>query len=339
MIGDYVWNDFNLDGSQSGESAQGVPNVVVRLVRQSDGAVVQTTVSDAQGLYLFSEYDGVVLPSTTYRVEVVSSGQAALNDRQPTTQNAVGDTLDSDVSVVPRAQPYATAPFSSGPRGSRLLDNADIGLVPTLVVQGSVFEDRDANGQNAADPTDPGVPGVLIELRANDGTLIATTTSGPTGLYTFSSADFPTTIVPGAPLRVDIPLAQAPLANMHETTPNTGPEPTDSDVTRVGTVLRAPVTVPARGSPPTVIDAGVVARVIIADFVFEDIDEDGVQDGGEPGIANIVVQLRSTGGSTLATVATDSNGLYMFDSTDGVLQADTDYVIFIASSQFSCKKK
>jgi hypothetical protein len=57
----------------------------------------------------------------------------------------------------------------------------------------------------------------------------------------------------------------------------------------------------------------------IGDFVWCDLNNDGVQDPGEPGVAGVVVDLSCADGSSNSTV-TDSNGFYLFENiTPGVL--------------------
>ena len=51
----------------------------------------------------------------------------------------------------------------------------------------------------------------------------------------------------------------------------------------------------------------------IGDFVWLDLDGDGVQDAGEPGMAGVTVHLLDGNGSQLASAATDANGHYQFD--------------------------
>lgn len=73
----------------------------------------------------------------------------------------------------------------------------------------------------------------------------------------------------------------------------------------------------------------------IGDFVWRDMNGDGIQDPGEPGLANVTVNLLdSTGTTVLDTVLTDSNGAYLFSSLDPgdyivefVLPAEHDYTI------------
>ncbi len=55
----------------------------------------------------------------------------------------------------------------------------------------------------------------------------------------------------------------------------------------------------------------------LGDFVWEDKNANGVQDAGEAGIANVVVQLKDTAGNVVATTTTDASGGYHFDVNPG----------------------
>lgn len=68
----------------------------------------------------------------------------------------------------------------------------------------------------------------------------------------------------------------------------------------------------------------------IGNRVWLDIDADGIQDAGEPGISGVTVQLYdATGATLLGTAMTDGSGAYYFNSTNvtgGILPA-TDYIV------------
>src|SRR5205085_201621 len=70
------------------------------------------------------------------------------------------------------------------------------------------------------------------------------------------------------------------------------------------------VTLPIGGSDQT-IDFGFVppAAGQIGDFVWKDLNGNGVQDAGEPGIAGLTVTL---GGTASGTTTTDGSGHYLF---------------------------
>jgi len=50
----------------------------------------------------------------------------------------------------------------------------------------------------------------------------------------------------------------------------------------------------------------------IGDRVWEDRNEDGIQDDGEPGIGGVTVYLLDDRGGNLNSTTTDSNGIYWF---------------------------
>jgi hypothetical protein len=50
----------------------------------------------------------------------------------------------------------------------------------------------------------------------------------------------------------------------------------------------------------------------IGDRVWEDLDGDGIQDSGEPGISGVDVRLYDAGGNRLASTVTDDDGAYTF---------------------------
>ena len=72
------------------------------------------------------------------------------------------------------------------------------------------------------------------------------------------------------------------------------------------------------------VDINVVFRGSIGDFVFNDYDGDGIQNGGEPGIAEVMVILYDDMDNVVAVTETDGNGLYLFDD---ILPGDY-YVVF-----------
>ena len=84
-IGDLVWNDLDADGIQD-DDEEGFENVVVRLLN-SDDAVLFSTLTDANGNYLFEN-----LPGGSYQVQV---------DTATIPLDFVAPTYDADGLVVP----------------------------------------------------------------------------------------------------------------------------------------------------------------------------------------------------------------------------------------------
>ena len=69
--------------------------------------------------------------------------------------------------------------------------------------------------------------------------------------------------------------------------------------------------VPGPGVPETVTGADPCTGTI-GDFVWVDLDRDGIQDAGEPGIASAALTLRAANGSVVATTTSGANGAYAF---------------------------
>jgi CSLREA domain-containing protein len=71
-----------------------------------------------------------------------------------------------------------------------------------------------------------------------------------------------------------------------------------------------------------------VCSAAIGDFVWQDDNEDGVQDGGEPGIEGVTVRLYNNANTLIATTTTDVNGAYLFNA----INSGTYYLIFDVST-------
>ncbi|MBK9735313.1 MAG: T9SS type A sorting domain-containing protein [Saprospiraceae bacterium] len=50
----------------------------------------------------------------------------------------------------------------------------------------------------------------------------------------------------------------------------------------------------------------------IGNFVWDDLNANGIQDGGEPGIGSVLVRLFNSVGTQISTKVTDTNGFYLF---------------------------
>jgi protocatechuate 3,4-dioxygenase beta subunit len=60
-----------------------------------------------------------------------------------------------------------------------------------------------------------------------------------------------------------------------------------------------------------------VPQAHLGDFVWEDTNGNGVQDGGEAGLAGVTVQLKDADGHVVASTTTDASGQYHFDVNAG----------------------
>jgi hypothetical protein len=179
----------------------------------------------------------------------------------------------------------------------------------------------DLNGNGCQDAGEPGIPGVVVNLYSGacgtTGTLIATTTTDSTGHYLFSGLCAGTYQV-----------AITTPAGYAATTPNAGckdttqpPFTADRD-SKCNCAGASPcitcVTLTAANPIDLNVDCGYIPQCSgqIGDFVWNDLNGNGCQDAGEPGIPGVTVNLYSgacgSAGTLVATTTTDSTGHYLF---------------------------
>jgi len=119
-LGDYVWLDRNANGVQdSGEP--GLEDVVVYLL-DAESNVLETTTTDANGFYLFTDLEP---GDYAIRVELPAAGY------QFTTSDQLDDAFDSDVNTETGISPLTTLDPSENDR------TMDVGIValPSLNVE------------------------------------------------------------------------------------------------------------------------------------------------------------------------------------------------------------
>jgi uncharacterized repeat protein (TIGR01451 family)/fimbrial isopeptide formation D2 family protein len=273
-IGDRVWFDIDRDGFQD-EGEDNVPGVTVTLT-DSDGNVVDTTVTDGDGRYLF---DGL-FPGD-YRVTF--SDLPA--DYEVTTTEATGDTsMDSNgLSSVKVALAAGETDLTY-----------DLGLWLPASVGDFVW--LDANADGIQDQGEAPVPGVTVTLLDADGNELATTTTDTDGAYLFDG------LVPGDYL-------------VRFTAPDgyvISPTNIGSDTAVDSDGITTAVTLDAGEHDPT-IDLGLYRPASLGDFVWLDMDADGIQDQGEAPVPGVTVTLLDADGNELDTTTTDADGAYLFD--------------------------
>ena len=286
-IGDYVWNDLNVNGVQdAGEPP--MAGVTVNL-RDLAGTVIGTTTTDANGLYNF-----VVPCSQTYVVETVTPAGFApspsLQGGDPTT-----DSNGSPTQVTIGADEHRR--------------DVDFGFY--ALCQGEIgdFVWHDLNRNGVQDPGEPGLLGVQLLLQGTDvnGNAVSrSATTNASGLYLFSG------VCPGT-YQVSYVAATVP-AGFLPTQTGQGSIETDSNA------APASVTLTDFNSSDLTIDFGfqVPCSGIVGDFVWEDRNANGVQDAGEPGIPNVEVRLYREGESSPAQVVmTNEHGFYQFTGLCG----------------------
>ena len=214
-------------------------------------------------------------------------------DSEPASNTA------TEQSVVP-GSPDDDNITGRGPTFGEDEDDHDVAAIdPTGSIGDFVWKDMDYDG--VQDAGEPGVAGVVVMLQTCTGQTIATTTTMANGSYIFDN------VFPGDyRLVFDISSQNGCIFTIQNATV----ENLDSDADENGFTDCFTVN---PGEEITTVDAGLAGLSDIGDFVFEDLDGDGIQDFNEPGIPNVVVNLYDGLGNLVNTTTTNGSGFYLFE--------------------------
>ncbi|SDD91444.1 SdrD B-like domain-containing protein [Aquimonas voraii] len=174
---------------------------------------------------------------------------------------------------------------------------------------------RDLNRNGIQDAGEPGIADVTVQLWNGARTqLLASTTTNANGIYTLQG---PT----GTAIRVR---AILPDASLRFSPMDAGGDDTrDSDIFPSGSEagFTASFTLASNVISITSFDVGMMTPPManVGNFVWRDLNRNGVQDSGEPGIPDVTVQLWN-GARTqlLASTTTNANGIYTLQGENGI---------------------
>ena len=291
-IGDTVWCDTDDDGMQdAGEP--GIPDVIVLLLCAGPDGTFGTAddytdmdVTDAFGMYLF---EGVPPGECVVTVDVTSVPDDKEVGMCPTEQ---------DVTVL-SGEAYLDADFCFRNRPGEIGD--------------TVFCDLDDDGVQG--PTEPGIPGVTVNL----------TCAGPDGMLGTADDDTDSQVTDanGNYLFTNVPDGECIVAVDPTTVdgkiPGICPTSVDVDLMPAESYLDA--------------DFCFVEPAELGDYVWCDLDDDGMLDPGEPGLPGVVIHLLCAGpdrvlgtaDDIMLSTTTDMGGFYLFtDLPPGVCEVAVD---------------
>ncbi|QEL14097.1 DUF11 domain-containing protein [Limnoglobus roseus] len=293
-VGDSIFVDQNGNGVQD-PTEPGVPGATVNLQWAGPDGVLGTaddqtfrTTTDATGFYAFPGLP-VFGTSDPYRITVTPP----LTGLNPTADpDGVATPSVADLSI-PANLPFDTADFGYDGRGQTL--------------GGSVY--TDLNGNGVRDAGEPGIAGVTVRLSGTNvfgspvvdpatGLAYYEATTDANGQYTF------TNVFPGTYTITE--LQPAAYTDGGEAAGTLGGTVTDDRVSGI---------VVGVGSTGTGYNFGENRPSSISGTVYRDDNANGVQNAGEPGIANVRVTLTGTddrGNPVSITVVTDAAGNYTF---------------------------
>jgi protocatechuate 3,4-dioxygenase beta subunit len=191
---------------------------------------------------------------------------------------------------------------------------ADFGYIGSASIGDFVWEDTNGNG--VQDASESGLAGVTVELHDNEGNLKGTDITDANGNYSFY-------VMPGVYYVRFMP----PTGYSFSPQDKGDDDAKDSDAATTGQTI---MTTLVFGENDLTWDAGLYRPATLGDYVWEDLDADGIQDDGEFGIANAKVELYDSAGNLVATTHTDGSGFYSFT---GLMPGDY-YLVFTAPTGY-----
>ncbi|EGQ3412573.1 fibrinogen-binding adhesin SdrG C-terminal domain-containing protein [Staphylococcus pseudintermedius] len=171
-IGNFVWRDEDHNGVQN-DGEHGLEGVLVTL-KTADGVVLNTTTSDANGHYQFTNVQKgkyIVEFTTPEGYEATSKHTTANTEKDSDGLIANIDVTQDDMSIDAGFFPLEN--WNPQPKDE------------TYTIGDFVWRDEDHNGvQNDGEH---GLEGVLVTLKTADGVVLNTTTSDANGHYQFTN--------------------------------------------------------------------------------------------------------------------------------------------------------
>lgn len=221
----------------------------------------------------------------------------------------------TDSLQVSGAQPYSLTErvvVTAGAGAGLTSGNMDLTSPPIVTVGDYVWNDSNANG--CQDSGELGIAGVTLTLTgtdANNNPITDHATTDANGAYLFTE-------VPGTyTVSVDASnLASGGALAGYAASPTLNPSCGTALDSNPNPSATTPGTLTG-GSSDLTVDFGFFQPVTIGDFVWNDLNQNGIQDVGEPGIPNVSVNLSDSNNNLVDSATTDGAGHYTFTEPPG----------------------
>ncbi|MDC4232303.1 SpaA isopeptide-forming pilin-related protein [Actinomyces sp. B33] len=312
-VGDYVWEDVNRDGLQD-KTDRPIAGVELTLVGPDGKQVTDVTgkpvgpvKTDDKGMYLFEALP-VLKDGQKYTVKVTAPAGFI-----PTKDGQGWDRAKDSSAEAGQAE--STGLTKHGDKDLTL----DFGYVrPRVSVGDYVWEDLDKDG--VQDDGEPGIEGVTLELVGPDakavtdvfGTPVGPVKTDGKGMYLFENLP----VLPAGKhytVKVTAPTGFVPTKD------GQGGDRAKDSSAEAGKAES--IDLVKDGDKDLTLDFGYIRpRVKVGDYVWEDLNKNGRQDSGEPGIKGVTLTLTDSqgnpvtdvNGKPVGPVKTDDKGYYEF---------------------------
>ncbi len=329
-IGDFVFEDMNGDGDQTGDA--GLPNPIdISLFRMDLGDVPALDVDGNPYVVPINQngagiYEFFPLPPGEYQVQFDWTEP----DVFPTEMDAVADDIDSDIMDCNAGGGPGT---SRTPTTAFLLSDQedltiDAGFFQPVRISDFVWEDLNANGLQ--DGGEPGLDGVQVDLfeaitmaGIDDAMCIpvASAITAGGGLYEFINLRPGDYVVQFTALTVPDQYYISEPDRVGAAGTFAGDSDIDSDADQMTGLTFDIPTVSA--DDIDIIDCGMFRAASIGDFCWHDENGNGIQDGEPPlgGVTISIIDVNTgiapndlTTGAPVPNEVSDGAGMYLFDN-------------------------
>ncbi len=293
-VGNLVFYDRNYNGAK-GSGEGGIAGVVVTLLRNIDGAIAAVQTTGSNGAYLFEnltpgdynitfDWSGVDIsddPSHPYLLSAAGSGNDKNNGSSTGALTAEITNIALSIGTDDRTR--------------------DVGLYRKASIGNFVWLDYDGDGLQDAEN---GVDNVTVSLYSGSNALQGSATTAGGGAYLFDNLD------PGDYYLV---FSDLPSGHVIALKDQGGNDNLDSDANLVAPYRTATTTLTSNEDDMSW-DMGIYVPASLGNYVWEDLNVNGIQEAGENNVAGIDVYLYYANDTehSIFTTTTDSNGIYGF---------------------------
>ncbi len=280
-LGDTVWVDKDGDGIQDADES-GLSDVEVKLLDCND-IEINTTTTDQNGKYVFED-----LNPGDYKIQfILPAGYKFTASKSGTDINADSDAEESTGKTDCES-------LTSGENNMTY----DAGVYVPASLGDMVWLDKNANG--VQEQREPGISGVSVILNDCFGIPLDTVETDTNGKFLFDN------LTPG-----DYKISIIMPTGYQLSEVNVGNDSEDSDIESNGYSACESL---ESGENNLTYDIGLYKYASIGDYVWVDMNGDGIQNPNESGIEGVAVELQDCSGTVISTMETDDSGKYLFDN-------------------------